>query len=210
MASVRAFATDTPSHVRGRDGVVRPVNETMSLADFMALDWPEKQHWELIRGTPILTPSPIPFHQSLLSEVMVWMLRQLDDRPEFLLLYDEDVLFPDFEDYLRPDVSIFTRDQVDMNSVPVRVLPLLVVEALSPSTGGRDWGEKKEIFAQAGVPEYWIADPSNGALAVHLAPANGNYTPQVMDAEGFLTSPFFGCRVKIHFDGKTYRVESRA
>jgi Uma2 family endonuclease len=209
MASSKSLAADNPTHVVGRDGVKRPVLEQMSLQEFMALDWPEDQHWELIWGAPVLTPAPIPFHQDFLGELIYWMKGRLQSRPEFILLMDEDVLLPGSENYLRPDINIFRRADVDMAKVPVRVLPSLVVEILSPSTGGRDWGDKKIAFAEAGVPEYWIADPSTGALAIHVNPAKGNFEPQLMDTDGFLTSPFFNCRVRVHFNGKTYKVESR-
>lgn len=208
MASSRSIASDNPTHVVGRDGVKRPVHEQMSLQDFMELDWPEDQHWELIWGAPVLTPAPIPFHQHMGTVIAFWMMQQLESRAEFILLPDEDVLLPGSENYLRPDINIFRRAEVDMAKVPVRALPALVVEILSPSTGGRDWGDKKIALAEADVPEYWIADPSTGALAIHINPAKGNYEPQIMDADGFLTSPFFGRRLRIQFDGQTYRIES--
>lgn len=209
MASSKSITSDNPTHVVGRDGMRRPVHDQMSLQDFLALDWPDTQHWELIWGAPVLTPAPIPFHQHLYFELGYWMRRELENKPEFILLPDEDVLLPGSDNYLRPDINIFRRAEVDMAKVPVRALPALVVEILSPSTGGRDWGDKKIALAEAGVPEYWIADPSTGALAIHLNPAKGNYEPQIMDADGFLASPFFGRRLRIQFDGKTYRVESR-
>ncbi len=208
MSSARVFAPDTPDHIELPDGTRKPVPARMTVTEFMDFPWAGDERWELIWGTPVLTTSPIAYHQLLISELMRWMLKQLDRRPNQLLLYSIDVLIDRERNYLRPDISIFPREQVDMHAVPVRALPSLVVEVVSPSTGGRDWGEKKQAYAEAGVPEYWIADPSNGALTIHVEPAKGNYAPQVMDADGLLASPFFDTRLRIRFDGKTYRVES--
>ena len=48
----------------------------------------------------------------------------------------------------------------------LRSAPLLVVEVLSRSTRGEDWGRKRELYAAAGLPWYWVADPEQEALTV--------------------------------------------
>lgn len=101
---------------------------------------------------------------------------------------------------------MFRREEIDMSRVPVRALPLLVVEVVSPSNAGYDWGDKKVAYAEAGVAEYWIADPATCSLAVHVLSQRGNYVPEHVDGDGFLRSPFFGCGVRINFDGQDYRV----
>lgn len=153
-----------------------------------------------------MSPAPIPFHQDLVFVIARWISEQLDSRPELKMLTDEDVLPPGSENYVRPDVVVFRRDEVDMSRVPVRALPLLVVEVLSPSTAGHDWGDKKIAYAEAGVSEYWIVDPATCSLAVHINPQGGEYSQQHVDGEGFVHSPFFGCRAKIEFNGQDYKV----
>lgn len=39
--------------------------------------------------------------------------------------------------------------------------PDLVIEILSPSTAKYDLEEKKDVYEQYGVQEYWIVDPFN-------------------------------------------------
>ena len=36
-----------------------------------------------------------------------------------------------------------------------------MVEILSPSTSRRDWNEKRELYAEHGMKEYIVMDPSN-------------------------------------------------
>jgi Uma2 family endonuclease len=37
--------------------------------------------------------------------------------------------------------------------------PTLVIEVLSPHTSSVDLGRKRDLYAEHGVPFYWIADP---------------------------------------------------
>ena len=42
----------------------------------------------------------------------------------------------------------------------------LVVEVVSPDDPDRDWVEKRADYAEAGIAEYWIADPRDETLTV--------------------------------------------
>ena len=42
----------------------------------------------------------------------------------------------------------------------------VVVEVVSPDNPSRDWIDKREDYAEAGIPEYWIADPSTETITV--------------------------------------------
>lgn len=156
-----------------------------------------------------MSPAPTPFHQKFSLALARWMADQIDNMPGHELLQDEDVLLPGRQNYLRPDIGVFPADGLDLNKVPISALPLLVVEILSPSTAARDWSEKKAAYSTAGVPEYWIVDPASGSLTIHVEPADGKYAQQFADAEGFLASPFFKRRVRVRFDGQSYKVEDK-
>ena len=42
----------------------------------------------------------------------------------------------------------------------------LVVEVVSPDDPNRDWITKRTDYAEAGIPEYWIVDPSTETITV--------------------------------------------
>ncbi len=46
--------------------------------------------------------------------------------------------------------------------------PDLIVEVLSPSTARRDRGDKKTLYEQHGVQEYWIISPDEKSVEVYL------------------------------------------
>lgn len=60
----------------------------------------------------------------------------------------------------------------------------LVVEVLSPSTAGRDWGSKMRDYEQYGVPEYWLLNPVVEQINVYVLDAAGKYQPLAPDAAG--------------------------
>jgi Uma2 family endonuclease len=61
---------------------------------------------------------------------------------------------------VQPDVLVVLNERRDIIT-PERIVgaPDLVVEIASQRTASYDRSEKQQGYAQAGVPEYWIADP---------------------------------------------------
>jgi Uma2 family endonuclease len=75
-------------------------------------------------------------------------------------------------DTLEPDVSFISKARFAAGPAPVRgrflgIVPDLAVEILSKSTARRDRGEKKAIYEECGVGEYWIVDPERCCVTVY-------------------------------------------
>jgi Uma2 family endonuclease len=51
----------------------------------------------------------------------------------------------------------------------------LVLEVVSPDDPDRDWVQKHQDYATAGIPEYWIVDPQQECIAVFTL-SEGAYT----------------------------------
>jgi Uma2 family endonuclease len=64
----------------------------------------------------------------------------------------------------------------------------LVVEIVSPESAGRDRGEKFYEYEQAGMPEYWLIDPSREEAEFYQLDAQGRYRVILPDAEGVYRS----------------------
>jgi len=74
-------------------------------------------------------------------------------------------------DTVEPDASFVSLARWRAASPPIlgkvlQVVPDLIVEILSRSTATRDRGEKKAIYAAAGVREYVLVDPRAQTLTV--------------------------------------------
>lgn len=208
MAPVQAYSVyrrETPGTLTIK-GVGHVVPATMTLDEFESFPWPQGRHWELIWGTTVMTPSPQPMHQGLVADI----IDLLKLRPGFLVLPGTDLRLAGQNSYLCPDIQVQKHEgSIRDLRVPLETLPLLVVEALSPGTSANDLGAKRDAYATAGVPEYWVADPSTGALSVHVEPKTGSYEQLAADVEGFVASPFLAARVKIRLTDRGYALETR-
>lgn len=76
-------------------------------------------------------------------------------------------VFIDEKNRFIPDVMIVCNPDIRKKD-GIHGAPDLVVEVLSPSTAHNDRFKKKEIYAKAGVKEYWIVDPLNCIIEVYL------------------------------------------
>lgn len=69
------------------------------------------------------------------------------------------------DDYLCPDIMIIC-DRKHLKGGAYSGTPKFIAETLSPSTAKRDRAEKKDIYENAGVEEYWIVSPE-GHLEIY-------------------------------------------
>lgn len=79
----------------------------------------------------------------------------------------------------------------------------LVVEVVSPDDPARDLTEKRADYAEAGIPEYWIADPRGQAITVLTLRGDAYVESGVYHRGGTATSPLlagFSVDVSAAFD----------
>lgn len=132
------------------------------------------RRYELINGEIVVSPSPNRPHQELIWRLA--LLINLFVRPRRLgevILAPFDVKLLDLGAWVQPDIIFFGAERLHLlrNNEAVGA-PDLVVEVLSPSTRGRDQGEKLALYAAAGVREYWLADPVARTLRLLLLDAD--------------------------------------
>lgn len=140
-------------------------NARFTEEEFLAL--PETMdHVELIDGEVILSPSPLPVHQLVLAGLAYEFERWARaHRPATVGQSPLDVRFGPAR-ILQPDLMIF-RDRIDPRRLPVTTLPALVVEVLS-SQRSYDRMTKRLVYAEAGVPEYWLVDLDDRTVEIVL------------------------------------------
>ena len=111
--------------------------------------------YELVDGALVVTPSPSRRHQGVSSRLQ----RALDAAcPDDLMVLSAPLDFVIADDTtLQPDLVVVDTAVVRDERAPLR--PHLVVEILSPTTRLLDLHVKRERYASAGVPSYWIVDP---------------------------------------------------
>jgi Uma2 family endonuclease len=147
---------------------------TFTLADLDGL--PEDgMRYELVDGILLVTPSPLPLHQTAVLELAV-ALRQScpDDLKVFVAPTD---FRPTPHRSLQPDVLVCHR--ADVGPTAIEKPLLLAVEVLSPATRAKDLVLKRRLYEEAGVGAYWIFDPAKAQLTV-LALTGGTYDEQTV------------------------------
>ena len=74
---------------------------------------------------------------------------------------------------LQPDLVVIRGADLDLP--PTRLRPLLVIEILSPSTRRFDETVKRQIYAEMGIPSYWLVDITAPAIEVLELSDDGTY-----------------------------------
>ena len=158
------YESETPLAPRSTPGPYRA-------ADYLAL--PEEPRCELLFGSLLVTPAPSVRHQEVLYRLARRLGDHADRRGDRLLLAPVDVVLSDHS-VVQPDLVYVRRARAGIVADRIEGTPDLVVEILSPATARRDLGEKLRLYAESGVPEYWIVDPEAGTFEF-LTLRDGSY-----------------------------------
>lgn len=151
---------------------VRPLSRR-EYDQLVALGVFEDERIELLRGQ-LVTMSP---QGDVHAGLTAWLAQQLTLRTSGA--YDVRSHSPfAADDYSEPepDVVVACRREKYAHPEPPQVLLLIEV---SDSSLRKDRKIKLEIYAEAGVPEYWIFDVRAQAIDVHTQPIDGRYTSVV-------------------------------
>ena len=117
---------------------------------------PEDGHrYELLDGTLLVTPSPNHAHQRCVLRLAVLLDDSAPPDLEVIIAPFDWLIGP--RTAFEPDVLVARRADIEERNLPVP--PLLAVEVLSPSTRRIDLVLKRDAYASAGVPSYWLVDP---------------------------------------------------
>ena len=163
----------------------------MALDDFLALGETDGK-WELDDGVLYITGSGSPDHQFLIMEFSRHILAHVDqfEVPPAELYHEmTTVLSREFQRAPQPDIVIILNERRDIvGQSRVEGAPDIVVEILSTDRN-RDLVRKRQIYAEAGVTEYWPIDPRNDTVT-QLELRSGEYVERAVLGPGdVLTTP---------------------
>ncbi len=156
------------------DHLAGPQQGAWTYAQYAAL--PDDRHrYEIVDGVLYMTPAPSSWHQEAVSRFNYYLLTHVTFAgagKAFIAPFDVE-LAPN--NVVQPDALVILQEHLDrVTDSRVVGSPDLVVEVASPSTAIYDRREKCTMYARAGVPEYWVADPATRTIEV-LILENGEY-----------------------------------
>jgi len=134
---------------------VLPADRPLTVTD-LDLTPDDGRRYELDDGVLVVSPAPMPIHQRVLHR-LEFMLETACP-PEFELLPGPGVVMSEIQ-YRIPDLVVVRSQSIAMADKNVTRPPELVVEIASPSTAHYDRNRKKTVYAEFGIPVYWIMEP---------------------------------------------------
>lgn len=166
------------------------VNKKLTYDDYAKLSEEPGFRYELIDGVLLREPSP-SFHHQRVSRRLLRILEdyisktdpkgEIFDAPLDLALTEHSVVQPDL---------LYLPGSRPAQNDPIDVVPELVVEVISPSTGRKDRVLKLNIYQAAGVLHYWIIDPEECFIEAYELRA-GHYVSMVRADSGTFSHPGF-------------------
>jgi Uma2 family endonuclease len=152
-----------------------PETQRLYTYDELAAEMPEtNQPHELWDGELIMAPAPFFDHQ----KTVLRFYRRLDDwvssrnLGEVVTSPIDMVLSP--HRAVQPDVAFIAKDRLAIIQRVIMGPADLVAEIVSLQGRSRDRIEKRDLYEQHGVKEYWIIDPEAQTVEV-LALVSGRY-----------------------------------
>lgn len=154
------------------------------------LDLPEDgKRYEVINGDLIMVPGPNTDHQDV-SGNLEFELRMFVKKHQIGKVYDApyDVVLSE-NNVLQPDIMFVSNENSKIiTEKNITGPPDLVIEILSPETGYYDLTEKKEIYAEFDVKEYWIVDPKKQWVEIYANDNKKFKSEQRLEKSGILKS----------------------
>ena len=165
----------------------------MSVAEFLDLpDTEERNKMELDDGELYIMPRPRILHQFLMSQLFLLIanyIRGFAEPPASVHIDPVTILSRDPRRVLVPDLAVILSERPgQIVGGYFEGVPGIAVEVLS-SDRNRDLVRKRRLYAEAGVPEYWIFDPENDTVLL-LELRDGDYEQRsLLSASDTLTTP---------------------
>lgn len=142
----------------------------------------EGSYFELVDGEPMIMAPPSRTHQAISIGIASQLHSYLEGKScevytaPFIVRLFEDVGNMPTNTVVEPDISVIC-DLGKLDDRGCKGAPDLVVEILSPSTQRRDRVVKYGLYQRAGVREYWIVNPEDRTVQVHVR-KDGFFQPQ--------------------------------
>lgn len=169
------------------------------------LSLPEDVRAEVLGGQVVTAPSPLPKHSKAQRALGSFIGGPFDDDDGhggpggWWIFIEVDVALGP-HDIVRPDLASWRREQlVDPGEQrPITVTPDWVCEVLSPSTAARDKVQKRALYAEAGIPHYWIVDTDARTLeAFSLESGRWVLTGSYDDTQTAALPPFDAVKLEV-------------
>lgn len=130
---------------------------------------PENVRAELIDGRFYDMAAPSRIHQKILGYLFSRIVNYINAKGGACEVYPAPFavrLFDDRKTIVEPDISVIC-DKARLTDQGCSGAPDWIIEIISPGTPGHDYIKKLNLYADAGVREYWIVNPMTRLIYVY-------------------------------------------
>jgi len=124
---------------------------------------------ELINGRIVQMNPQGPQHSDPIDLLGEWSAEQSNRR--YRIRIEKPIVLPNSSSTPEPDIAWVTRKSYAVRHPGPEDIVLLIEASVTSITF--DLGEKCDVYASAGVPEYWQINVPRRELRVHRNPVNG-------------------------------------
>ena len=151
----------------------------ITVSEFLQMEFEgEDAYYELINGQIVKKAAPTTLHQEISILLSSKMLNHaLQNNLGKVLTAPTDVFLDRYNHFL-PDVFFVRKDNlgiIDYKEGSHGILDL-IVEIISPGSILIDREDKKVVYQNLGVREYWLVDPNNRSVEIYENKA-GRFEP---------------------------------
>jgi len=137
------------------------------------------RRYEVIGGTLYMSPAPRTNHQLVSFELAFALYSHVKAKQlGKVLAAPVDLILPEMATPVQPDILFIASQRLDMiREKYIEGVPDLIIEVLSPGNPQHDRLTKYDLYARAGVQEYWIVEPDQCVVDVYSLHGENLYVP---------------------------------
>ncbi|MGN0437526.1 MAG: Uma2 family endonuclease [Lachnospiraceae bacterium] len=131
---------------------------------------PENERAELIAGNMYMHAAPSRMHQKIVSFLHLEIGNYIRKKGGDCEVYPAPFavfIKQDDKNYVEPDISVICNPE-KLDEDGCHGAPDWIIEVVSPGTSSHDYVAKLNLYAEAGVREYWIVDPRTNTITVYF------------------------------------------
>ena len=139
---------------------------------------------ELLRGAIVEMSPERETHAYLITEAVKYLIRMVGERA--VVRPDRPITLPGYDSEPEPDIAVVRplgREYLNHHPYPGDIFWLI---EFSDSSLAKYLEEKRRLYAQAQVPEYWVVDLQQSRLVVFRNPEGTDYRRTITTTGGEL------------------------
>jgi Uma2 family endonuclease len=113
-------------------------------------------------------------HEHAVDELNEWSVLSVA-RLGVRVRIQETLGLPSLESVPQPDVSWIDKEAIRKSRTRPRAEDVLLVIEVADTSLAYDLGEKANLYAAAGIRDYWVVDCRNRRVVVHREPSESGY-----------------------------------